>query len=86
MCEGGGDLPSLFALILLSGCPLIVHNGLTDLLFLYSHLYAPLPSRLDIFMADLSEMFSGGVYDTKAIADFHLHEEASFLEYIFRKK
>lgn len=85
-CEVAGHLPTLFALILSNGCPLIVHNGLMDLLFLYSHLYTSLPPRFDVFMADLSEMCTGGVYDTKAIAELHLHEQASFLEYIFRKK
>lgn len=82
----GFHLPTLFGRILSAGCPVIVHNGLIDLLFLYSHFYASLPPRLEVFMADLTEMFVGGVYDTKAIAELLLHEQASFLEYVFRKK
>ena len=57
-----------------------------DLLFLYHSFYAPLPPSLPSFMADLSEMFLKGVYDTKAIAEYHLKETATFLEYIFRKR
>lgn len=86
LSDNGFHLPTLFGHILAAGCPVVLHNGLIDLLYLYSHFYAPLPSKLDVFMADLSEMFVGGVYDTKAIAQFQLYEQASFLEYIFRKK
>lgn len=64
----------------------MLHNGWVDLLFLYHSFYAPLPSSLPSFMADLSEMFLGDVYDTKAIAEYHLKETATFLEYIFRKR
>ena len=84
--DEAGHLPSLFAHIISAGCPLILHNGLVDLLFLYSHFYAPLPSKLDVFMADLSELFTGGLYDTKVIAEQLLNEPASFLEYVFRKR
>lgn len=43
-------------------------------------------------MADLSGIFSGeeegggGVFDTKAVAEYEIGENASFLEYIFRKR
>lgn len=49
---------------------LLVHNGLWDLLFLYEHFYGPLPSgqQLSSFVADISDMFSGGIIDTKVVA------------------
>ena len=37
------------------------------------------------FLADVEEIFSGGLYDTKYIADFHEHSAASFLEYLYKK-
>jgi target of EGR1 protein 1 len=37
------------------------------------------------FVADLDEIFSAGLYDTKYIADFHDHSPASFLEYLYKK-
>ncbi|CAI8028398.1 Target of EGR1 protein 1 [Geodia barretti] len=78
-------LHHLLATILAVGKPLVVHNGWIDLLFLYGNLYSPLPPSLGTLMADFSEMFVGGVYDTKAIAQYQIPQEATFLEYLFRK-
>ena len=75
----------LFLRILDRCVPIAVHNGLIDLIFLYRSFYAPLPSTLSVFVADLSEMFPGGVFDTKNIAEGTIRETASFLEYIFHK-
>lgn len=75
----------IFSQLLLSKKPIVVHNGLLDLAFLYGCLYAPLPSSLPVFVADLCEMFQGGIFDSKYIAEYQMQEESSFLEYLFRK-
>ncbi len=84
------SIHSLFARLLLANKPLVLHNGWVDLLFLFHTFYSPLPPSVDSFMADLSEIFlgeaAGGVFDTKAIAEYEFRENASFLEYIFRKR
>ncbi|KAI9095448.1 ribonuclease CAF1 [Phlyctochytrium arcticum] len=76
---------SVFAHILSRRVPVIVHNGLLDLLFIYYSFHAELPKKLDTFVVDLSEMFPGGVYDTKYIADYVTREKASYLAYLYRK-
>ena len=38
------------------------------------------------FVSDLTEMFPGGIFDTKFIADFVSRTQASFLEFVFRKE
>ena len=83
--RGSVCVHSLLATILATRKPIVVHNGWIDLLFLYGHFYAPLPPSFGTLMADLVELFQCGVYDTKAIAQFEVAEEASFLEYLFRK-
>jgi target of EGR1 protein 1 len=74
----------MFALLLDSAVPVVLHNGWLDLLFLYHSFYGPLPPNSVSIMADLLEMFSAGVYDTKAIAQFQFREDGTFLEYVFR--
>ena len=55
------------------------------MIYLYHSFYADLPDKLNTFVADLSEMFLGGIIDTKYIADFVTREKSSFLAYLFRK-
>jgi target of EGR1 protein 1 len=83
--QGNTIFRNILGDILFTKCPVIVHNGFLDLIFLYHSFYAEIPSTLTMFIADISEMFQGGVYDTKYIADFISREKASFLAYLFRK-
>ncbi|ORX97829.1 ribonuclease CAF1 [Basidiobolus meristosporus CBS 931.73] len=75
----------IFRRLLTAKVPVVVHNGLLDIMFLYHGFYACLPRRLDTFLADLSDMFPQGIYDTKYIADYLTREKASFLLYLFKK-
>lgn len=77
---------ALLAHILTSKKPVVFHNGLVDVLFLYHSFYTSLPPSSNSFLADLTELFQGGAYDTKAIAEYKMGETASYLEYIFRKR
>lgn len=83
--NSGHNLRQLFIDLILASKPIVLHNSLVDLIFLYYHLYGPLPDTLNCFLADLNEMFPAGLYDTKYIADYCVRMSASYLEYIFRK-
>ncbi|KAJ3406593.1 hypothetical protein CcCBS67573_g03799 [Chytriomyces confervae] len=75
----------LFTHILSLKVPIVIHNGLLDLMFMYQSFYAELPADLDTFVADLSDMFPAGIVDTKYISDYVTRESSSFLAYLFRK-
>ena len=51
--------------------PLIVHNGLMDLLFLYDKFYGPLPEEVDAFTAAINKVFPL-IFDTKHMLNVRL--------------
>ncbi|ORX50206.1 ribonuclease CAF1 [Hesseltinella vesiculosa] len=65
--------------------PLVVHNGLLDVMYLYQSFFATLPAKLGTFVADLDLMFPGGFYDTKYLSTAVAGEQVSYLAYVYGK-
>ncbi|XP_042234548.1 target of EGR1 protein 1-like [Homarus americanus] len=88
-CDQNKDEPpnvrQLFSTLLEHRKPVVLHNGLMDLAFLYQCFYAELPKKADTFAADLTDMFPCGIYDTKYIAEYHQSMPATYLEYLYKK-
>eukprot|EP00177_Eucheuma_denticulatum_P006621 GFKZ01012045.1.p1 GENE.GFKZ01012045.1~~GFKZ01012045.1.p1 ORF type:complete len:496 (-),score=70.38 GFKZ01012045.1:135-1622(-) len=64
--------------------PMILHNGLFDLVFLFAAFQAPLAETLDGFIRQLADAAPAGFWDTKILASA-AEERASFLGYLFAK-
>lgn len=79
------SLRSVICALLNSSTPVVAHNGLLDLMFIYHHFYSSLPPSLTKFVNDCASLFKrGGVYDTKHIAETAGFEGPSFLASLFR--
>lgn len=79
------NVRQVFSTIVKHGKPIVLHNGLIDLMFLYQSFYTDLPKKSDTFAADLNDMFTGGIYDTKYIAEYTERMPATYLEYLYKK-
>lgn len=77
------SLRNLFIKMLAMKRPIILHNGLLDLIYFYHHLYCELPEKVETFICDVNELFKGGIYDTKFICELNTDLKISFLEYLF---
>uniref|UniRef100_A0A2P2I067 Target of EGR1 protein 1-like n=1 Tax=Hirondellea gigas TaxID=1518452 RepID=A0A2P2I067_9CRUS len=73
----------IFSTLVAASKPLVLHNGLVDLTFLYQHFYAELPKKLESFAADLNDMFPMGIYDTKYFCEFVYREPATYLQFVY---
>ncbi|KAF2349310.1 Ribonuclease CAF1 [Trinorchestia longiramus] len=77
------NVRTLFAYIIKHQKPIVLHNGLVDLTFLYQHFYTELPKSSETFAANLYEMFPMGIYDTKYFSEFVYRDPASYLQIVY---
>lgn len=65
-----GGLSVLASALIEAEAPLVVHNGLLDLLHLIEKFVQEVPSTLQLFASEVCRLFIGGVFDTKYIATY----------------
>ncbi|KAI9599326.1 ribonuclease H-like domain-containing protein [Syncephalis fuscata] len=70
----------------------LVHDGVpyqpmtvTEIYYFVSWILCTITNKLNTFVADVVEMFPGGIWDTKYTADYIDREPASFLALLYRK-
>jgi target of EGR1 protein 1 len=63
--------------------PLVLHNGMADLMFVWRSFFGVLPPSSAEWIANMSSVFVT-VYDTKYISSNVVEEEASYLQHLFR--
>ncbi|KAJ2713055.1 hypothetical protein H4R19_002438 [Coemansia spiralis] len=81
----GALLRDIFLDLVRARRPIVIHNGLFDLVYLYQSFFGPLPDSYESFACDLHQMFPGGVYDTKYMAESLCPGDASYLAYAYHK-
>ena len=72
------ELNALWVELVRSGKPLVVHNGLADVAYMFHHFQQPLPELVEDFKTLVAETFPGGVYDTKHVASLPQIEAYGF--------
>ncbi|KAI7901992.1 ribonuclease H-like domain-containing protein [Cokeromyces recurvatus] len=75
---------AILGILKYNNIPLILHNGLHDLMYLYHSFIGKLPNTLSGFIHSISNHFPSGIYDTKYLA-YELNFNATFLSYVFAK-
>ena len=58
----------IWKLLTAAGKPVVLHNGMLDLVFCYNAFEADLPDTLPEFKKSLQQLFPGGIFDTRLIA------------------
>ncbi|KAI9268627.1 ribonuclease H-like domain-containing protein [Helicostylum pulchrum] len=64
--------------------PLVLHNGLFDLMYIYHSFIGQLPPHFNTFILKTSLQFPSGIYDTRYLAE-KADFKATFLKYVFSK-
>ena len=78
-----GKLEQLWRAIAALHKPLVVHNGLADLMFVWRSFFGPLPALATDFVKTFSQAFPV-CYDTKYLSVALANENATYLQHLFR--
>jgi len=84
MNSSPGTFHYLFSILRETNIPIVLHNGILDIAFIYRSFFNELPDKLDSFISSLLGWFPT-IFDTKYLATFHMNETTSYLEYLFKK-
>ncbi|KAI9487220.1 MAG: ribonuclease CAF1 [Benjaminiella poitrasii] len=75
---------AILGILKYNNIPLILHNGLHDIMYLYHSFIDRLPKKFSSFVNSVSNYFPSGIYDTKYLAA-ELNFNATFLSYVFAR-